>query len=120
MTRISRRKINLYRHGLRRAVARYLHERFGRRLPVSASGFAQYVELTPSYLSRIAPEVLGVSLQELLREQQLERAAELLRRFDLSVQEVALRSGFRSTKTLYRLFRARYGMPPGQYREDKK
>ena len=120
MTRISQPKINLYRHGLRRAIERYLRDRYDKCLPVTASDCARYLGRTHSYLSRIAPDVLGIPLHDFLREQQLVRAAKLLRRFNLKVEEVALRSGFKSIQTFYRLFRERFGLPPGQYRQDKE
>lgn len=51
-----------------------------------------------------------------LREARLHHAARLLESTDLSVERVAAASGFASPFHFNRVFRARYGTPPGAYR----
>jgi AraC-like DNA-binding protein len=50
-------------------------------------------------------------------DERLERAVDLLRRPDLPVGEVALRTGFEDPLYFSRLFRRRYGLAPGKWRE---
>ena len=116
MTRAPRRHLSIHRRGLERAAAHYLHDRcYERRSAARVSDFAQYLELTAPYLSRIASEVLGMSLRDFLRKQQLERAAQLLR-IGMDIPEVALRAGFGTVSTLYRWFHIGFGMTPGEFR----
>lgn len=39
--------------------------------------------------------------------------------FSLSLEEIALKSGFSSTSSFYRSFVKKNGIPPGKYREKK-
>jgi AraC family transcriptional regulator of arabinose operon len=51
-----------------------------------------------------------------LREARLQHATRLLEGTDLSVERVAAASGFASPFHFNRVFRVRYGTPPGTYR----
>lgn len=51
-----------------------------------------------------------------LREARLRHAARLLEATDLPVERVAQASGFVSPFHFHRVFRERFGMPPGAYR----
>jgi AraC family transcriptional regulator of arabinose operon len=51
-----------------------------------------------------------------LHEARLHHAARLLESTDLSVERVAAASGFASPFHFNRVFRRRYGTPPGAYR----
>jgi len=117
MRRSSRRSLAMHRYGLQRAAAHYLHDRcYARRSAARVAEFAEYLELTAPYLSRISREALGMPLRDFLRQQQLQHAAKLLRIRKLPMSEVALRAGFGTIGTLYRWFGAAYGVPPGTYR----
>ena len=59
---------------------------------------------------------LSASVARALREARLRHAARLLEGSDLSVERVAAASGFASPFHFNRVFRARYGVPPGAYR----
>jgi AraC-like DNA-binding protein len=85
-----------------------------------ASEFAAHLGLTPEYVSWLASRILGKSLHQYLREQQVAYAARLLETGPLSVDEIAIRSGFGTHGTFYRWFFAVYGTTPGAFRELKK
>jgi AraC-like DNA-binding protein len=108
-----------HRQRLERATAHYLEWCYKRKTAARVSEFAVFLGRNADYLSRIAPDIVGQSLRDYLREQQLAHAANLLRTMpaDLSVQEIALRSGFGTYTTLYRWFRRRYGTSPTAIRE---
>lgn len=53
-----------------------------------------------------------------LREARLLHAARLLEATELPVERVAAASGFTSAFHFSRVFRQRYGTPPGAYRKD--
>lgn len=53
-----------------------------------------------------------------LREARLVHAARLLEATELPVERVAAASGFTSAFHFSRVFRQRYGTPPGAYRKD--
>ncbi len=109
-----------HRQRLERAAAHYLQECYRRSTAARASEFATFVGLAPPYLSRIAPKIVGMSLRDFLRKQQLEYAVQLLRRIPSPISEIALRCGFGTVTTFYRWFRAAYGTTPGVYRKVMK
>jgi len=69
-----------------------------------------------THLRRIFRTGLGLSPNRYLLERRLQRAAELLRGTDHTVQQVAERCGFESLSYFHRRFKARFGCTPLQFR----
>lgn len=111
-----------HRQRLARATEHYLAWCYERRTAARVSEFASHLGRNADYLSRIVPEIIGASLQDYLRQQQLTYAERLLRTLpaDITVTEIALRSGFGSYTTLYRRFRRAFGTAPTAFREVRK
>ena len=70
-----------------------------------------------SSLTVQAKAALGCTPMEALRLLRLDRAAQLLTRTDLAVQEVAVLAGFDDAFHFSRLFRAEYGHAPREFRQ---
>ncbi|KUN86237.1 helix-turn-helix domain-containing protein [Streptomyces griseoruber] len=85
--------------------------------PHTVDSLAARVALSPSRLSHLFTEQTGQSPMRALREARLRHAARLLEGTDLPVERVAAASGFVSPFHFTRVFRARYGSPPGAYRD---
>jgi transcriptional regulator GlxA family with amidase domain len=73
---------------------------------------ASVVNLTATSLSRFFHRQLGITYSEWMRLLRLSRAIELLRDTDLSIELVALRSGFGSVRAFRRVCSAELGSPP--------
>ncbi|MDG9717333.1 helix-turn-helix domain-containing protein [Streptomyces sp. DH24] len=84
--------------------------------PHSVRSLAAAVALSPSRFAHLFTRQLGRSPMRALREARLRHAARLLESTDLSVDRVAAASGFASPFHFNRVFRERYGVPPGAYR----
>ncbi|MFI6932156.1 helix-turn-helix domain-containing protein [Streptomyces sp. NPDC050287] len=84
--------------------------------PHTVRSLAAQVALSPSRFAHIFTQQLGQSPMRALREVRLHHAARLLEGTDLPVERVAAASGFVSPFHFNRVFRERYGMPPGAYR----
>jgi AraC family transcriptional regulator, arabinose operon regulatory protein len=84
--------------------------------PHTVRSLAERVALSPSRFAHLFTQQLGHSPMRALREARLRHAARLLEGTDLSVERVAAASGFMSPFHFNRVFRARYGVPPGAYR----
>ncbi|WP_343244005.1 helix-turn-helix domain-containing protein [Streptomyces sp. SID13726] len=84
--------------------------------PHTVESLALGVSLSPSRFAHLFTQQLGQSPMRALREARLQHAARLLEGTDLSVERVAAASGFASPFHFNRVFRARYGLPPGAYR----
>ena len=84
--------------------------------PHTVRSLAEQVALSPSRFAHLFTRQIGQSPMRALREARLRHAARLLESTDLSVERVAAASGFASPFHFNRVFRERYGRPPGAYR----
>jgi AraC family transcriptional regulator of arabinose operon len=84
--------------------------------PHTVRSLAAQVSLSPSRFAHLFTQQLGRAPMRALREARLQHAARLLESTDLSVERVAAASGFASPFHFNRVFRDRYGTPPGAYR----
>jgi AraC-like DNA-binding protein len=111
-----------HRQRLDRAADHYLQKCYRTNSAARASEFAMDLGLTPEYVSWLATKILGKSLRDFLREKQVAYAARLLEAAppSVTVEEIAIRSGFGTAGTLYRWFVAVHGVTPGAYRGLKK
>jgi AraC family transcriptional regulator, arabinose operon regulatory protein len=84
--------------------------------PHTVRSLAVEVSLSPTRFAHLFTQQVGRSPMRALREARLRHAARLLESTDLSVERVAAASGFASPFHFNRVFRDRYGTPPGAYR----
>lgn len=85
--------------------------------PHTVRSLAGELALSPSRFAHLFTERTGQSPMRALREIRLRHAARLLEATDLPVERVARACGFVSAFHFSRVFRARYGSPPGAYRD---
>ncbi len=78
---------------------------------------SRHCGLTPSYFSYLFHKTFGSSFSAYLTDCRLRCACYLLSDTDISVTNVVYESGFSSPSRFFRVFRARYGCTPGEYRE---
>jgi AraC-like DNA-binding protein len=108
------------RHADRRryeqVIDRYLSECYEQRTVARVSELAQFLDAPRTYVSRVIPRLFGRPLRAVLRERQLQEAQRLLRVTPLNLDEIAAASAFGDRSTFFRLFRAAFGMTPGEYR----
>lgn len=109
-----------HRLRLERAAAHYLRDCYRRVTAARASEFATTLGVTAPYLSRIAPDILGMPLRDFLRQKQLDYAVRLLKTTPLSAKEIAVRCGFGTVSTFYRWFRSTFETTPAAFREVMK
>jgi AraC family transcriptional regulator len=88
-----------------------------RRHRIDLDALAKAAAVTPKHLCRLFTQHLGFSPMQVLRLMRLERAAWLLGRSNLSVQQVAARCGFASPFHFSRCFREAYSQSPSELRQ---
>jgi AraC-like DNA-binding protein len=76
--------------------------------------------MSASQLYRKTSALLGISLNNLLKEYRLEKAKELMRKKDASVSEISFATGFASPSYFTKCFKSRYDLLPMQYIEMAK
>jgi two-component system response regulator YesN len=77
--------------------------------------FAELVNMSPSYLSRMFKQEAGTSFIEYLMKYKVEKARKLLEQTDHSITEIANMVGY-SERNLNRAFQRHVMMSPKQYR----
>lgn len=77
---------------------------------------AQILDISPSYLSRVFKEVTGMRFSDFSQRKKLERSSQLLLS-DLSIEEIALKIGFTSSKSLNRIYRQFVKTTPSTFRK---
>lgn len=92
----------------------YLEAHFQRRLTVA--DVADKAGIHPSYLAELFRERYATSVGEWVRNRRLEFVREALRNPATPISSIAFRAGFADQSHLTRLFRARFGLTPAEYR----
>lgn len=83
---------------------------------LSLAVIARQVNLSPNYLCVIFRRVEGMSIQQFVEQQRIERAAYLLVTENTLTEEIAHRVGYRYSSYFCRTFRKHYGVTPRRYR----
>lgn len=92
----------------------YIDENYSQDL--SLNTMADFVKLSPNYVSKLFKETIGQGLKDYVREVRMKKAAELILSTDLSFEVLSKQVGFESSRTFYRNFSIYYNMTPNEYR----
>jgi AraC-like DNA-binding protein len=99
----------------RRWILHFIHQRH--TTPITIDDLAKAMNLSPSRAAHIVKQSSGQSFGSLLTQIRVRTAAALLSHTNLSILDVALRSGFGDLSNFHRRFRQRLGVSPLQYRK---
>jgi len=77
---------------------------------------ADRLNYTPNYLSDMLRSLTGLSAQQHIQEQLIERSKELLATSTLSISQVAYRLGFGHPQSFSRLFKTKTQLSPAQFK----
>lgn len=97
-----------------RQVMRYVEENYGRR--VSLEEAAGVVHLNRSYLSALFKRETGINLSAYIQQVRLEKSKRMLLNNQMTIKEIADRTGFFDAAHFSRAFKERYGSSPMEYR----
>jgi len=87
---------------------------------LSLNELAAYVELAPSYLSKIFNKEINKSISQYIIESRVKKGRDLLARTKMTVSEVANYVGFKEQSYFAQCFKKYYGVTPLQYRTEHK
>lgn len=85
---------------------------------LSLKTVAQYVHLNADYFSRLFKKETGRNFVSFVEYVKLEQAAQLLRKTDMKVYEVAQKIGYSNVSYFSALFKKQYGVNPFTYRNN--
>lgn len=97
-------------------ILRYIDENYAN--DISMNDLSSVTGLSADYMSRRFKETLHMPPSEYLRKFRISRAMELLCTTDLSVAEIAFRTGFSDVSLFSRVFKQFVGLPPASYRKN--
>ena len=79
--------------------------------------FCEEQHYNQQYISRRFRYEIGLTVREYIQKLRIERSCELLAGSDLSIQEVALESGYEDMQFFHQIFRRMLKMTPREYRK---
>lgn len=86
----------------------------------SLSALAEKLHVSPNYLNRLFLKGLGMSPKRYLIGQRMQLARALLNSTSLSIQEIALRCGYKTPFAFSKEFRKNFGISPRPFRIQKE
>ncbi len=92
----------------------YIYDHLHTRITIDT--LADYVNLNPSYLSRIFKKEMGMSVSCYIRTRKLETAKNMLMYSDFTSSEISSILAFPNQSYFTEVFRKEYGVTPMQYR----
>lgn len=98
---------------LAQGILLYLQDNFHRPLPLGE--IAAHFGYSKSRFSHVFNQYFGCTVTAYLGNLRCQSALELMKLRNLTVTEIALSSGFESTRTFYRAFKSCFGCSPKQY-----
>ena len=101
---------------LKEKIENYINENFDNpslslEMLSKCTGIAYY------HLSRVFKELFGTNFIKYLNLYRLEKAKELLKHTQKTMEQIAIETGFLSGDTFAKAFKKYHGMPPSQYRK---
>lgn len=92
----------------------YISENFNR--PLTLEEVATYVNLNPSYFSKVFKDSTNTSFKEYLNSIRIEESKRLLSNTDYNVIDIAIAVGFEDQSYFSKVFKKYTGMTPKQFR----
>jgi AraC family transcriptional activator of pobA len=96
------------------AVFEFIERRYGET--ISLSDVAASVGLTPGHLTTVVRRKTGRTTQQWITERRMAQARKLLRETDLTIEAIAIRTGYRQPSFFIKQFRRDHAITPGAWR----
>lgn len=98
-------------------IVNYVEDHYGER--ISLAQISEFIYLSQSYVSTLFKKETGKKFSNYLQEVRIKKSSEMLLDTRLSIQEIAVRSGFFDTAHFSHVFKEYYGLSPLEYRKAK-
>lgn len=100
------------------AVLNYIERNYPRGVTLEEA--AEYVHLSPHYLSKLFKKELQVNFVNYVMERRIELAKELLEHTDMPVLNIALELSYQEHNYFSKVFKKVVGVTPSEYRKEKE
>lgn len=108
------RKRNIYSKPITKCID-YIYNNLHHKLTVNS--IAEYLDMTPAYLSRLFSKEVDMSLSAYIKEQRLIAAADMLQYSDYTISDISEYFEFSSQSHFTSAFQDNYGVTPKKYRD---
>lgn len=81
---------------------------------------ADRFQLSVSYLSKLFKDESGVNFSEFVLELRMNKARDWLEHSDMPIKDIADKIGYASVQNFNRVFKQWCGLPPGEFRKEKR
>lgn len=98
---------------------KYLNKNFA-NVDLSLDSIASEFKTTPSYVSAVIKQKLGINFSKYISNLRVTEAMRLLEETKEPISDILVKSGFNSKQAFYRTFKSIAGMTPSEYRASKK
>lgn len=99
-------------------ILKYLENNYEKQLSLQV--VANEFEISGTYLSQYFKKCTGTNFVTYIRDIRVEKAKEILKNENISVSEVAQKTGFDTVNTFIRVFKMLTGVTPGEYKNNIK
>ncbi|WP_238651483.1 response regulator [Paenibacillus piscarius] len=99
-------------------IRQYIRSRLSEE--ITRDELAAYVYLNPAYLSRLFKKETGLSISDVIIQERLQKAKQLLEGTELKITDIAEQVGYTSLGSFSNLFKRITGTTPQQYRARNK
>lgn len=84
---------------------------------ISLEQLANYLDMTPEYLSTLFNKEVGINFSSFLKQFRISHAKRLLKGSGMKIYEIAQAVGYNDPKYFNRVFKEETGISPGDYRQ---
>lgn len=108
------RKEDIRNYTIKRALG-YIREHYKENLSLEI--LADYLEITPEYLSTLFNKEVGINFTTFVKRFRISHAKRLLKGTDKKIYEISQEVGYNDPKYFNRVFKEEIGVSPGDYRQ---
>ena len=87
---------------------------------LSNGEIAEYFRMNSAYMSTVFKTAMGINLMDYIHQVRVDKAKELLKNTDMTVEQISIEVGCSGGAVLRRLFKKCEGISPIQYKENSK
>ena len=87
---------------------------------LSNGEIAEYFRMNSAYMSTVFKTAMGINLMDYIHQVRVDKAKELLKNTDMTVEQISVEVGCSGGAVLRRLFKKCEGISPIQYKENSK
>ena len=82
---------------------------------ITLKEIANHFSYHPNYISSLLQKKLGKTFSKILLEKRMDKAVILLKGTTLSIEEIAIMTGYSNTSNFYKAFREYFGKTPREF-----